>query len=132
MTEWRIETSNERPHPMPRRPRVVKQGRIEIYNFNASAVTRFNLNPDIGIRLGNMSDQQAAHLGTTFEPSGVLVTIAEYDDGSLRIAREQVHGDRPLTATLRGVFSIFKRGDHSVEVLTAVRQQDWDTFLRSA
>jgi hypothetical protein len=117
---------------MPRRPKVVKQSRIEIFNFNASAVTAFSLDPGISIRLGNMSEQGAARLGTSFEPSGVLVTIAEYDDGSLRIAREQVHGDRPLTATLRGIFSIFKRGDHSVEVLTAVRQQDWDAFLRSA
>ena len=79
-----------------------------------------------------MSEQEAARLGTTFVPSGVLVTIAEYDDGSMRIAREHVHGDRPLTATLRGVFSIFKRGDYSIEVLTAVRQQDWDAFMQAA
>lgn len=116
---------------MPRRPKLIKESRIEVYNFNRSAVTAFNLSPDVSIRLGNISEQAAERLGTTFTPSGVLVTIAEYDDGSHRIAREKVHGDRPLTATLRGVFSTFERGDRSTEVLTAVRQQDWDAFLRS-
>ncbi len=115
-----------------RRPKIVKQGRIEIFNFNPSAVTTFNLSPKIGIRLGNMSEAQAAQLGPVFVPSGVFVTIAEYDDGSYRIAREQVHGDRPLSSTLRGVFSIFKRGAYTIEVLTAVRQVDWDTFLQAA
>ncbi len=115
-----------------RRPKIVKQGRIEIFNFNPSAVTTFNLSPKIGIRLGNMSEAQAAQLGPVFVPSGVFVTIAEYDDGSYRIAREQVHGDRPLSSTLRGVFSIFKRGAYAIEVLTAVRQVDWDTFLQAA